>query len=48
MPLEPGKSKDVISRNIRELMRSGRPQRQSVAIAMKAAKKARKKNRGVM
>jgi hypothetical protein len=33
MPLRKGKSKKVISDNIAELVRSGRPQRQAVAIA---------------
>jgi hypothetical protein len=37
MPLKSGKSKKVISANIRELMESGRPQKQAVAIAMKKA-----------
>jgi hypothetical protein len=37
MPLKSGKSKKVISENIRELMESGRPQKQAVAIAMKKA-----------
>ena len=33
MPLEPGSSKDVISRNIAELIRAGHPKDQAVAIA---------------
>ena len=37
MPLKKGKSN--ISKNIRELKRSGRPQRQAVAIALSHAKK---------
>ena len=38
MPLKKGKSKNAISSNIRELMHSGRPQKQAVAIAMSKAK----------
>jgi len=41
MPLRKGKSNAVVSSNIRELMHSGRPQKQAVAIAMKKAGKAR-------
>ena len=37
MPLKKGKSKKVVSANIRELMHSGRKQPQAVAIAMKTA-----------
>ena len=37
MPLKKGKSKKVISDNISELRRSGRPQKQSIAIAMREA-----------
>jgi len=43
MPLKPGKSKKTISRNVAELRRSGRPQKQAVAIAMNKAGKRRKK-----
>lgn len=42
MPLAKGKSRAVISSNIRILVREGRPQKQAVAIAMKTAGKARK------
>lgn len=41
MPLKSGKSKKVISENIRELMHAGHPQKQSVAIAMKKAGKSK-------
>lgn len=40
MPLKHGSSKKVVSENIRELMHSGRPQRQAVAIAMKKSGKS--------
>lgn len=45
MPLKKGKSKKVISSNIRELRHSGRPQKQAVAIAMKKAGKSRRKKK---
>ena len=43
MPLKKGKSKKVVSQNIRELVHSGRPKNQAIAIAMKEAGKKRKK-----
>ena len=43
MPLKSGKSKKVISENIRELRRSGRSQKQAIAIALSNARKKRKK-----
>ena len=43
MPLKKGKSKKVVSANIRELKASGRPQKQAVAIALSQARKSRKK-----
>ncbi len=45
-PLRKGKSKKAISKNISELVRSGRPQKQSVAIAMKKAGKSRRNKKG--
>ena len=41
MPLKRGSSNKVISENISELVHSGRPRRQAVAIAMKTAGKAK-------
>ena len=38
MPLLPGKSQGTISKNISELRHSGRPQKQSVAIALTTAR----------
>jgi hypothetical protein len=45
MPLKKGKSKKAVSYNIRELRRSGRPQKQAIAIAMRKAGKHRKQSR---
>lgn len=42
MPLESGSSKKVISENIRELMKSGKSKKQSIAIAMSKAGKKKK------
>lgn len=43
MPIKKGKSKKVISENIRELRHSGRPEKQSVAIALSEARRSKKK-----
>lgn len=41
MPLKKGKSKKVISGNIREMMHARHPQRQAVAAAMRSAGKGK-------
>jgi len=40
MPVKKGKSKKIISENIKELRHSGRPEKQSVAIALSEARKS--------
>jgi len=44
MPLIKGKSRKSISSNISTEMKSGKPQRQSVAIALNTAREAAKKS----
>lgn len=46
MPPAKGKSRKVISKNIREMVRSGRPRKQAVAAALNTARKGKKKKKG--
>ena len=41
MPLSKGKSPETVSRNISELVHSGRPQKQAIAIALKTARETK-------
>jgi len=45
MPLEEGSTRDVVSRNVSELRKSGRPEKQSVAIALSNARKSKRGGR---
>jgi hypothetical protein len=47
MPLKKGKSKETIGENISELIHSGRPQDQAIAIAYKTAGMSRKKPKAI-
>lgn len=40
MPLKKGKGKSVISGNIREMVKSGHPQKQAIAAALNEARKS--------
>ena len=43
MPLKKGKSQKTISSNIKEMMKAGHPQNQSIAAAMRMAGKPKPK-----
>lgn len=45
MPLKKGKSDKTVAANIRELVNSGRPQKQAIAIAMREAGRSRNKKK---
>jgi len=46
MPLKKGKSSKVVSSNISELVHSGYPQRQAIAISLNKAGKSKKQKKG--
>lgn len=45
MPLQKGKSKAAVSKNIATEMKAGKPQKQAIAIAMSVAGKSKPKKR---
>lgn len=45
MPLKKGKSKKVISENIRKEIKAGKPRNQAIAIALAKAKKKKVKRK---
>lgn len=45
MPLKSGKSKKIVSSNIRTEMKHGKPQKQAIAIALSKARGGKKKGK---
>lgn len=48
MPLKKGQSKETVSTNIRELVHSGKPQNQAIAIALDVARRSKKQVGGAL
>ncbi|MDE2107499.1 MAG: hypothetical protein KGL39_60455 [Patescibacteria group bacterium] len=44
MPLKPGKSRKVVSSNIREMVKAGYPQKQAVAASLSNARRSKRKS----
>ena len=39
MPLKPGRNQAIVNANIRELMKSGMPRKQAIAVSLKTSNK---------
>jgi hypothetical protein len=46
MPLRRGSSRKIVSENIREMVRSGHPQKQAVAAALRQSRAGKGKRKG--